>query len=86
RALIREPAVVLADEPTGNLDTKTGDALLELFDRCHKQGQTIVLVTHDPSAAAQADRIVFLGDGQVIDEMASPSTDRVIDRLLHLEA
>jgi putative ABC transport system ATP-binding protein len=68
RALIRQPAVVLADEPTGNLDTKTGDALLELFDACHKAGQTIVLVTHDPKVASAADRVLFMRDGAFVEE------------------
>ena len=69
RALATEPAIVLADEPTGNLDSKTGTAIMELLRRsCDELGQTIVVVTHDPRAAAYADRIVFLGDGQVIGE------------------
>jgi putative ABC transport system ATP-binding protein len=69
RALATEPAIVLADEPTGNLDSKTGMAIMELLRRsCDELGQTIVVVTHDPRAAAYADRIVFLGDGQVIGE------------------
>ncbi|MGH8925002.1 MAG: ABC transporter ATP-binding protein [Acidimicrobiia bacterium] len=87
RALITRPDLIFADEPAGNLDSRSGGQLLEFLRKAVDDfAQTIVLVTHDPSAAAQADRIVFLGDGQVIDEMASPSTDRVIDRLLHLEA
>lgn len=68
RALIRQPAVVLADEPTGNLDTKTGDALLDLFAACHKVGQTIVLVTHDPKVASAADRVLFMRDGSFVEE------------------
>jgi putative ABC transport system ATP-binding protein len=68
RALIRQPAVVLADEPTGNLDTKTGDALLELFGACHKAGQSIVLVTHDPKVASAADRVLFMRDGTFVEE------------------
>jgi putative ABC transport system ATP-binding protein len=68
RALIREPAVVLADEPTGNLDSQTGDALLDLFTRCHAAGQTIVLVTHDPKVASTAQRVLFMRDGQFVEE------------------
>ncbi|HJQ94200.1 MAG TPA: ABC transporter ATP-binding protein [Acidimicrobiia bacterium] len=87
RALITRPDLIFADEPSGNLDSRSGSQLLEFLRKAVDDfAQTIVLVTHDPSAAAQADRIVFLADGQVIDEMASPSTDRVIDRLHHLEA
>ena len=87
RALITRPDPIFADEPSGNLDSRSGAQLLDFLRKAVNDfSQTIVLVTHDPSAAAQADRIVFLADGQVIDEMASPSTDRVIDRLLHLEA
>ena len=87
RALITRPDLIFADEPSGNLDSRSGAQLLDFLRKAVNDfSQTIVLVTHDPSAAAQADRIVFLADGQVIDEMAAPSTDRVIDRLLHLEA
>lgn len=87
RALITRPDLIFADEPSGNLDSRSGAQLLDFLRKAVDDfSQTIVLVTHDPSAAAQADRIVFLADGQVIDEMASPSTDRVIDRLHHLEA
>ena len=68
RALIRKPAVVLADEPTGNLDTKTGDALLDLFAACHRAGQSIVLVTHDPKVASAADRVLFMRDGAFVEE------------------
>jgi putative ABC transport system ATP-binding protein len=70
RALVTEPAIVLADEPTGNLDSRSGDAILGLLRQlCDELGQTIVMVTHDPKAASHADRIVFLRDGQVVDEM-----------------
>ena len=87
RALITRPDLIFADEPSGNLDSRSGSELLDFLRKAVDEfSQTIVLVTHDPSAAAQADRIVFLADGQLIDEMASPSTDRVIDRLLRLEA
>jgi putative ABC transport system ATP-binding protein len=71
RALVTEPAIVLADEPTGNLDSKTGTVIMELLRRsCDELGQTIIVVTHDPKAAAYADRIVFLSDGLVSRELA----------------
>jgi len=66
RALVTQPAIVLADEPTGNLDSKTGTAIMELLRRSRDElQQTIIMVTHDPRAAAYADRVVFLRDGQV---------------------
>jgi putative ABC transport system ATP-binding protein len=71
RALITEPAIVLADEPTGNLDTKTGTAIMDLLRRsCDEMGQTVIVVTHDPRAAGYADRAVFLRDGQVVRQIA----------------
>lgn len=70
RALITEPAIVLADEPTGNLDSKTGTVIMELLRRsCDELGQAIVEVTHDPRAAAYADRVTFLRDGCVVNEV-----------------
>ena len=82
RALATEPAIVLADEPTGNLDSKTGMAIMELLRRsCDELGQTIVVVTHDPRAAAYADRIVFLGDGQVIGENTYEGVEEMGQRL-----
>jgi len=69
RALINDPVVILADEPTGNLDTKTGEEVLGLFQRgVRDEGWTVVMVTHDPKAALHADRIVFLRDGQLVGE------------------
>jgi putative ABC transport system ATP-binding protein len=71
RALITEPAIVLADEPTGNLDSKTGTKIMELLRRsCDELGQTIVVVTHDPRAAAYADRVVLLRDGHISSEIS----------------
>jgi putative ABC transport system ATP-binding protein len=70
RALVTEPAIVLADEPTGNLDSRAGDEILNLLRQlCDELGQTIVMVTHDPLGASRADRVVFLKDGRIIDEM-----------------
>ncbi len=70
RALITEPAIVLADEPTGNLDSKTGTTIMELLRRsCRELGQTVIVVTHDPRAASYADRVVFLRDGRIANEV-----------------
>jgi putative ABC transport system ATP-binding protein len=65
RALVNHPAIVLADEPTGNLDTRTGDEILQLFDRLHERGQTLILVTHEEEVARRARRIVRLRDGRI---------------------
>lgn len=82
RALITEPAIVLADEPTGNLDSKTGMAIMQLLRRsCDELGQTIVIVTHDPKAASTADRVVFLRDGQISAEIRFESTTDSLQRL-----
>ena len=73
RALVIRPEVVLADEPTGNLDRAAGELVLDLLRRaCDESGQTVVMVTHDPSAAARADRVVFLRDGRVVNELRGP--------------
>jgi putative ABC transport system ATP-binding protein len=86
RALATRPDIVFGDEPTGNLDSKSGGELLGLLQRSAQQlGQTIVMVTHDASAAAFADRVIFLADGRIVDEMADPTADRVLDRMKHLE-
>ena len=86
RALVSRPEIVFADEPTGNLDSKAGQEILTFLRAAVKDhDQTIVMVTHDASAASFADRIVFLGDGKVVDEMHDPTTERVLDRLKSLE-
>jgi putative ABC transport system ATP-binding protein len=70
RALITQPAILLADEPTGNLDTKTGTAIMELLRRsCEELNQTVIVVTHDPKAAAYANRVIFLRDGDIVEEL-----------------
>jgi putative ABC transport system ATP-binding protein len=80
RALIRRPAVVLADEPTGNLDSRSGEALLDLFTRCHAEGQTIILVTHDPTVASAAQRALFMRDGAFVEETElTPRGQKVVD-------
>ncbi len=68
RALVNEPAVLFADEPTGNLDAQTGHEILRLLKRLHAQGQTLILVTHDAQIASQAERIIIMRDGKIIDE------------------
>ncbi|MEO8424204.1 MAG: ABC transporter ATP-binding protein [Actinomycetota bacterium] len=86
RALVSRPEIVFADEPTGNLDSKSGAELLGFLRAAVKDhGQTIVMVTHDANAASYADRVIFLGDGLVVDEMREPTADRVHDRLKSLE-
>jgi putative ABC transport system ATP-binding protein len=86
RALVSRPAIVYADEPTGNLDSRAGAELLTfLRDAVREHGQTIVMVTHDPTAAAYADWIVFLADGRIVDEMHDPTAQKILDRMKSLE-
>ena len=86
RALVSRPAIVFADEPTGNLDSRSGAELLGFLRLAvTDHGQTIVMVTHDANAAGYADRVIFLADGSVVDEMQDPTADRVLDRLKSLE-
>jgi putative ABC transport system ATP-binding protein len=68
RALVNDPAIILADEPTGNLDSKTGDVVLETFQRLHEEGRTVVLITHEAYVAEHADRIIMIRDGKIIDD------------------
>jgi putative ABC transport system ATP-binding protein len=86
RALASRPAIVFADEPTGNLDSASGAEVLGFLRRSTTQmGQTIVMVTHDPSAASYADRVLFLADGRIVDEMAAPTAEAVLDRMKKFE-
>jgi putative ABC transport system ATP-binding protein len=79
RALVSRPRIVFADEPTGNLDSRSGAEVLELLRRSVKEyGQTVVMVTHDPVAAAYTDRVVFLADGRVVDELRQPDRESVL--------
>ncbi|CAM5706947.1 ABC transporter ATP-binding protein [Streptomyces violaceorubidus] len=86
RAFAGQPDVVFADEPTGNLDSRSGGEVLGLLGRTVRQtGRTVVMVTHDPVAAAHADEVVFLADGRLVDRMDAPSADKVLDRMKAFE-
>jgi len=85
RALATRPQIVFADEPTGNLDSRAGAEILEFMSQAVRDlAQTIVMVTHDPAAAAYADRVVFLGDGAIVGELADPTAESVINRMQQL--
>ncbi len=82
RALAGRPEIIFADEPTGNLDSRSGAEILDFMRRAVRElGQTIVMVTHDPSAASYADRVVFLADGRIVDEIQQPTAEAVLDRM-----
>jgi putative ABC transport system ATP-binding protein len=85
RALASRPQIVFADEPTGNVDSRAGAEILTFMsDVVRDHGQTIVMVTHDPVAAGYAGRVVFLADGKIVDELANPTTDSIIDMMRKL--
>ena len=87
RALVSRPDVIMADEPTGNLDSRSGAEVLAFLRRSvSDMGQTILMVTHDPVAVGYADRVLFLVDGRIVDEMQEPTPERVLDFLKKLEA
>jgi putative ABC transport system ATP-binding protein len=87
RALIGRPELIFADEPTGNLDSNSSTEVLEFLRRAvSEHGQSIVMVTHDPRAAAYADRVVFLADGRLVAELLSPSADAVLEQMKRLES
>ena len=86
RALVARPEVIFADEPTGNLDSRASAEVLGfLRNSVRDHGQTIVMVTHDPNAASYADRVIFLGDGQIVDQMHEPTAGAVLEKLKHLD-
>ncbi len=86
RALASRPTIVFADEPTGNLDSRSGAEVLGFLRRSVDEfGQTIVMVTHDPGAASYADRVLFLADGRIVDEMLDPTAERVLERMKAFE-
>ncbi|GBF13791.1 bacitracin export ATP-binding protein BceA [Rhodococcus sp. Br-6] len=86
RALAGQPEIIFGDEPTGNLDSRSSGEVLSILraavDEFH---QTVVIVTHDPRAASFADRVVFLADGQIVDELREPTAESVLDRMKNLE-
>jgi putative ABC transport system ATP-binding protein len=82
RALASRPEIIFADEPTGNLDSRSGAEILGFLRRCAREfGQTIVMVTHDATAASYADRVLFLADGSIVDELVGPTADGVLERM-----
>ena len=87
RALASKPQVIFADEPTGNLDSRSGSQVLGfLRGSVRDLGQSVVMVTHDPNAASYADRVVFLADGRIVDDMAAPTAELVFERMKKLDA
>jgi putative ABC transport system ATP-binding protein len=87
RALAGRPDIVFADEPTGNLDSVSGAEVLGFLQGSVREfGQTVVMVTHDPNAAGYADRVLFLADGRIVDEMLDPTSERVLDRIKSFDA
>jgi putative ABC transport system ATP-binding protein len=87
RALASRPEIIFGDEPTGNLDSRSsGEVMGILRDAVTRLGQTVVIVTHDPRAASYADRVIFLADGRIVDEMRAPTAETVLDRMKNLEA
>ncbi|GAA2621364.1 ABC transporter ATP-binding protein [Streptomyces vastus] len=87
RALASKPDIIFGDEPTGNLDSRSGAEVLGfLRNSVRELGQTVVMVTHDPVAAAYADRVVFLADGRIVDEVYGPTADAVLDRMKQFDA
>ncbi|MGW2815433.1 ABC transporter ATP-binding protein [Streptomyces sp. NPDC001415] len=87
RALASQPEIIFGDEPTGNLDSRSGAEVLGfLRNSVRELGQTVVMVTHDPVAASYADRVIFLADGRIVDEMLRPSADGVLDRMKAFDA
>ena len=87
RALVSRPAIVFADEPTGNLDSRSGAEVLELLrSSVDDHAQTVVMVTHDPVAAAYTDRVVFLADGRIVDEVRDPDRERVLEVMARMTA
>lgn len=85
RALINEPAILLTDEPTGNLDSASSQAVLDILADCNARGQTILMVTHDPRAAAEAGQVYFLHDGRIVDTMPGGRAQDIARRLADLE-
>ncbi len=86
RALASQPEIIFADEPTGNLDSRAGaEVLAFLRDSVRDLGRTVVMVTHDPTAATYSEQVLFLADGRLVDQMTEPTADRVLDRIKRFE-
>jgi putative ABC transport system ATP-binding protein len=85
RALINQPPLLLADEPTGNLDSASGEEVLQILGECNQQGQTILMVTHDASAAARAKCVLFIHDGHLMDSMPGGDPEKIAQRLINLK-
>jgi putative ABC transport system ATP-binding protein len=86
RALVSRPEIIFADEPTGNLDSRSGEEVLTFLRQAVDDWkQTVVMVTHDPRAASFADVVVFLRDGSIVDRIDAPTADNVLDRIRSLE-
>jgi putative ABC transport system ATP-binding protein len=82
RALVSRPQILFADEPTGNLDSSSGEEVLTILrNAVDHDGQTVVMVTHDPIAAGHADRVLFLADGRIVDDLAAPTHDAIFERM-----
>ncbi|MER6079114.1 ABC transporter ATP-binding protein [Streptomyces sp. NPDC001833] len=87
RALASRPEIIFADEPTGNLDSRAGAEILTFLRRSVDElGQTIVMVTHDPVAASHADRVLYLADGRIVDDMSDPTADSVLERMRRFDS
>ena len=84
RFLVNDPLMILADEPTGNLDSKTGKDVLEMIDRLNANGKTIVLVTHDDKVAARAGRVIHMRDGKVERDVTNPTKQRAVEAALSI--
>jgi putative ABC transport system ATP-binding protein len=86
RALASRPEIIFGDEPTGNLDSRSSGEVMGILRRSVDDlGQTVVMVTHDARAAGYADRVLFLADGRIVDEMRAPTAENVLDRMKALE-
>jgi putative ABC transport system ATP-binding protein len=85
RALINHPSLLLVDEPTGNLDSASSHTVLDILDECHEQGQTILMVTHDPRAAARGERVLFLHDGDIVSQLVGAEAKQIAQRLAELQ-
>ena len=86
RALASRPEIIFGDEPTGNLDSRSSGEVLGILRRSVSElGQTVVIVTHEPHAASYADRVIFLADGRIVDELRDPTAESVLDRMKKLE-